>query len=160
MMFVMLLFAWSNSWAEGLPAAASGGPVILTVSGNLAGSVPVTFTLKELQALKSRTFRVQHDWSDTPHTYKGPLLSAVLEHAGARGDSLRLTALNEYFVDIDRAFVKRWQPILAWQEDGRTMRVRNKGPLWLMTPLDSDPVLREPDNVSRLIWQLSDIEVR
>lgn len=154
----MLLFAGSNAWAQDVPAAQ--GPVILTVSGKLAGGQPVQFTLNQLQALESRTMTVEHDWSDEAHTYKGPLLSAVLEHVEATGNSLRLVALNEYFVDIEQGFVHKWQPILAWQEDGRTMRIRNKGPLWLMTPLQESHELRTPANVSKLIWQLSGIEVR
>lgn len=159
-MLVALLFAGSNTWADGMPTAAGNGPVILTVSAGAGGNQTVQFSLEDLQALESRSYRVQHDWSNTPHTYHGPLLSAVLRKAGIEGGTYRLTALNEYFIDLEAPFVDRYQPILAWQEDGRKMRVRNKGPLWLMTPLHMYPELSEPKNVSRLIWQLSDIKVQ
>jgi len=159
-MLIALLCAGSNVWAKDLPKAADTGPVILTVLNKQAPERPVSFTLSELQALESRTFTLTHDWSDGPHTYKGPLLSAVLAKAGTSGRIVKLRALNEYFIEIERTFIDKYQPILAWQEDGRTLSVRSKGPLWLLTPLHKYPELSEPANVSKLIWQLSTIEVR
>lgn len=159
-MFIALLFAGSNVLAQDVPAATQDGPVILTISGALNSNKAATFTLKQLQSLTSHSFTLTHDWTDTPRTYTGPLLSEVLKKAGASGQSLKLVALNDYFVDVDMAFVDKYQPILAWQEDGKRMRVRNKGPLWLMTPLHRYPELSDPAHVSKLIWQLNSIEVR
>lgn len=159
-MLIALLFAGGNVWAKDLPVAADTGPVILTVMNSGAPEERVQFTLRDLKALESRTFTLTHDWSDGPHTYKGPLLSAVLAEAGASGNTVKLRALNEYFIEIERPFIDKYQPILAWQEDGRTLSIRSKGPLWLLTPLHKYPELGEPANVSKLIWQLSTIEVR
>ncbi len=159
-MLIALLCAGSNVWAEDLPVAAEPGPVILTVVNSVAESKRYQFTLQDLQSLESHTFTLTHDWSDSPHRYTGPLLSAVLEKAGMKGTTVKLRALNEYFIEIQRPFIEKYQPILAWQEDGLTLSIRNKGPLWLMTPLHQYPELNEPANVSKLIWQLSTIEVR
>lgn len=155
---ITLLFAGGNTWAEGVPTAVGEGPVILTISDTQGRQVQ--FTLSGLQQLENHKYRVKHDWSDTAHTYQGPLLSAVLKQAGIQGDNYRLTALNEYFIDLEAGFISQYEPILAWSEDGKKMRVRNKGPLWLMTPLHKYEELAEPKNVSRLIWQLSDIKVQ
>lgn len=157
---IALLCAGSNVWAEDLPVAAEKGPVILTVVSGVANGEQYPFTLQDLQSLESRTFTLTHDWSDSPHRYTGPLLSAVLEKSGMKGGVVKLRALNEYFIEIQRPFIDKYQPILAWQEDGVTLNIRNKGPLWLMTPLHQYPELSEPANISKLIWQLSTIEVR
>ena len=84
-MFIALLFAGSNVLAQDVPAATQDGPVILTISGALNSNKAATFTLKQLQSLTSHSFTLTHDWTDTPRTYTGPMLSEVLEKAGEDG---------------------------------------------------------------------------
>ncbi len=50
--------------------------------------------------------------------------------------------------------------ILAWQDDGMTMRVRDKGPLWFILPLDQHPELRRSEFTDMMIWQLSAIDIQ
>ncbi|MBY4677131.1 hypothetical protein [Marinobacterium arenosum] len=136
---------------------------ILTVSGLIQHTRDgggATFDLPELRNLPSDTFKLQTAWSDQPHVYHGPLLSAVLEEAGARGQRLYMRALNDYTTELDVDFVNRYQPILAWKKDGHVMKVRDKGPLWLLFPLHRNPELNTSDNNFKMIWQLSHIEVR
>lgn len=139
------------------------GKVILTVTGNIENTqngVAAEFDLEQLQQLTSDTFRLQTRWTNQAHEYHGPLLSAVLKKVGAKGSSLRLTALNDYTIEIQTAYVEKYQPILAWRDDGETMSVRNKGPLWLILPLDKYPELKTEENTGNMIWQLSHIEIR
>ncbi|MBY4678045.1 hypothetical protein [Marinobacterium arenosum] len=161
LMLSLVLLAGSVAVADTLPAPE--GRVVLTLSGLISHSQDgqrAMFDLVQLRELPSDTFELQTEWTDRPHVYKGPLLSAVLERVGAKGKTLYLRALNDYTVDLDVDFVHRYQPILAWQDDDRTMTVRNKGPLWLVLPLHRFPELTTPENSSRMIWQLSTIEVR
>ncbi|WP_299178568.1 hypothetical protein [uncultured Neptuniibacter sp.] len=140
----------------------SEGKVILTVTGKiLHGNYgnSARFNLEQLQSLKSQTLKLQTRWSDRIHEYHGPLLSAVLEHVGATGNTLRLTALNDYTIDIERAYIEKYQPILAWRDDNQIMSVRNKGPLWLILPLDKYPELNTEENTGKMIWQLTHIEI-
>ena len=50
-------------------------------------------------------------------------------------------------------------PIVAYRMDGETMSVRDKGPLWIVYPYDSDADYRTEVIYSRSIWQLDRIEV-
>ena len=143
--------------------ANSNGKIILTISGKIQSTQDgqqAKFDLKQLQKLPSDTFTLQTRWDSDVHKYHGPLLSAVLKEVGIQGKQLRLRALNDYTIDVDVAYIEKYQPILAWQVDGKTMSVRNKGPLWLLLPHDKYPELNDEVHTGRMIWQLSHIEVR
>ena len=50
--------------------------------------------------------------------------------------------------------------ILAMQADGTRLSIRDKGPIWLMYPVDDFPELQDPKYNLRLIWQLTVMELR
>ncbi|MBL4917413.1 molybdopterin-dependent oxidoreductase [Tabrizicola sp. DMG-N-6] len=103
-------------------------------------------------------------WTDGPQQFRGPLLRDVLELAGAgegvlQGRELRMTAMNEFQVDIPASDAWDFRPILAREMNGRTMRIRDKGPIWLIYPRDDIAALQNPVIDERWIWQLVDITV-
>lgn len=158
---ILMLGAVAPLAAETLPEPQ--GKVILSVKGKIGHSQDgetARFDLQQLQQLDSATFRMQTRWSDEPHEYHGPRLQALLKAVDAQGDTLRLTALNDYSVDIDRAYINQYNPILAWRQDGRILRVRDKGPLWLLLPVHKYPSLNEGEHATKMIWQLKSIEIR
>ncbi|SEQ01969.1 hypothetical protein SAMN03080615_00041 [Amphritea atlantica] len=158
-----LLACWAVSLSvAGAPLPQPTGPVILSISGkieNTQDGQTAALDLSLLQSLQSDTFRLKTRWSDSIHNYHGPLLSAVLRYVGAQGDHIRLTALNDYSVEFERQYMDSYEPILAWREDGEQLSVREKGPLWLMLPLDKYHELNSEINTGRMIWQLSKIEI-
>ena len=50
-------------------------------------------------------------------------------------------------------------PIIAYRLNGDRMSVRDKGPLWVVYPYDSDQVYQTEVIYSRSIWQLYRIDV-
>lgn len=147
------------AFADSLPEPT--GRVILTVSGNVtqgqtAGEAK--YDLKMLQALPQTTYKMTTRWHDSEHTFVGPLLKDVIDSAGARAKKFNLIALNDYLIDIEYDYIKQYQPILAWQDNGKKMRVRDKGPLWLILPQHLYPELNSEDNTGKMIWQLHRIE--
>lgn len=159
---LLTLFAISHSAsAESIPQPI--GPVILTITGkiqNTQNGNTIRLDLNQLKALRSDTFNLQTRWSDTVHSYHGPLLTAVLKYVGAQGSHLQLTALNDYTTEINQNYIDKYEPILAWEEDGRQLSVREKGPLWLLLPNDKFPELNAEVHSGRMIWQLSQIEIK
>jgi hypothetical protein len=63
-------------------------------------------------------------------------------------------------VDIPVADAANPQVIVAYRMNGETMRVRDKGPLWLIYPLSSDPSLQAEATHSKMIWQIKALEIR
>lgn len=147
--------------AENLPQPT--GKVILSITGKITHTQDgesAHFDLASLQQIDSDTFNLHTRWSDRIHEYHGPLLSALLEKVGANGDRLHLTALNDYSITLERDYIEKYQPILAWRDDGKKMSVRDKGPLWLLLPHDKYPELNSESNTGNMIWQLRRIEIK
>ncbi len=148
----------------GMAQATPQGPVILKVTGNLdpadAADGEVLFDMAMIQALPQHEVVTSNPWVDKPHKYVGPKLADVLTEVKANGKSITLTALNSFQIRINWDKVKQYDPILAWQDDGMTMRVRDKGPLWFILPLDPHPELRRSEFTDMMIWQLSAIDIQ
>lgn len=141
----------------------AGPPVVLTISGRLHGGdghSPVHFTLDQLARLPQHEIRTSTPWHTGQPVFRGALLREVLATAGARCQELRLTALNDFRVDIPADEARRYDVILAHLINGRTLGVRDKGPLFLMYPFDRRPELRNSVYYSRCIWQLRHIRCR
>ena len=148
----------------GMAQATPQGPVILKVTGNLdpadAADGEVLFDMAMIQALPQHEVVTSNPWVDKPHKYVGPKLADVLTEVKANGKSITLTALNSFQIRINWDKVKQYDPILAWQDDGVTMRVRDKGPLWFILPLDQYPELKRSEFTDMMIWQLSGIDIQ
>ncbi|HKX42208.1 MAG TPA: hypothetical protein VJO99_13705 [Burkholderiaceae bacterium] len=138
---------------------APTGKVILTVESKPDGR-KVDFDLAMLEKLPQRSFTTQTPWYPTPRTFTGPLLRDVLAAAGASGEQLRLIALNDYKVSMPAADSRKFDVILARLLDGQPMPVRDKGPLFVIYPYDSNPELRSEMYFNRSAWQLRTIEVQ
>ncbi|WP_068977443.1 MULTISPECIES: molybdopterin-binding oxidoreductase [Aeromonas] len=145
-------------------AEALTGPVILKVSGNIKSTDEVDgkvlFDLAKLQALPQHEVLTGNPWVDKPHRYRGPKLADLLASVGASGKTVILTALNSFQISIEWDKVAKYDPILAWQDDGVVMRVRDKGPIWFMLPLDQYPELKRSEYTDMMIWQLDSIDIQ
>ena len=153
----------SAAWALGpRPARAAGEPV-LVISGRLRlpnGGDRATFDMAALAQMPQTSFSTRTPWYDSARRFTGPLLRDLLAAVGAEGDTLRLTALNDYRVDLPMEDVQRYDVVLARLLDGAPMGVRDKGPLFVVYPFDAHPELNRAVYYSRSVWQLSEIEVR
>ncbi len=145
------------------PSRAAKRP-FLTVSGRLqrtndpAGQ-GYAFSAEEFLALPQRDITTATIWTPTAR-FTGPALADVLAHVQARAETIRLSALNDYSVDVPWADLERFAPILAHSRDGRRMGVAKYGPLWLMYPRDQFPAeLGGRLAASRFIWQVRAIKV-
>ncbi|MGY9046416.1 hypothetical protein P775_25810 [Puniceibacterium antarcticum] len=155
---VMTVFTAIAATAQALPAPA--GPVILTVSGDIdVTNVDDTaqFDLAMLNAMDSTTFSTSTIWTKGTRSFKGVPLNVLVESLGIEGETLRATAVNDYAIDIPISDAVQNGPILAYEMDGRTMTLRDKGPLWLVYPYDLNANYRTEVIYSRSIWQLDRI---
>ena len=118
------------------------------------------FSLDELKAFEQFEFVTTNNFVDGPVSFRGPRVRDVLEEAGAplRGAAL-LTAANDYSVQVDLAEFSDYGVIFALEADGKALSRRDKGPIWLMYPIDDHETLQVPATNSRLIWQLVRLDV-
>ena len=152
---------WSHGVAHALDAPTSA--VVLTLSGQLRSpneGAQAQFDMPMLERLPQTSFSTHTPWYAQPRQFTGPLLRDVLRAAGAHGTLLRARALNDYRVDIPFQDAQRYDIVVARLLDGTPMPVRDKGPLFVVYPFDSQPELRNAVYYSRSAWQLRSIEVR
>ncbi|MCB1426675.1 MAG: molybdopterin-dependent oxidoreductase [Zhengella sp.] len=140
-------------------ALASDDTIILTVTGTASGE-PVEFDRGELRALEQRSATMETPWTEGQVTFEGPLLAAVLKAAGAEGKTVVLKALNDYSAEIPMEDATEMPSMLAMAMNGKDMTVREKGPLFLIYPFDTNPELYNEKYFSRSVWQIHEIEVR
>lgn len=146
----------------GQAPAAPKGKVILTVTGAiLRRNAPEGMQFDEamLEALPQGQFKGATPWTSGVVSFEGPLFSAVIDMAGVNGTTLRATALNDYAVEIPVSDVRAHPVILATRRDGKVMAVRDKGPIWVIYPMDKTPALQTETTYNRSIWQLKTIHV-
>jgi hypothetical protein len=117
------------------------------------------FDIPMLEALAGRTREMETPWTKGKISFTGPFLRSILAAAGAHGSRLRVVALNDYAADVPMEDATKLDTILATRMDGKLMSVREKGPLFMIYPFDTDAALFNEKYFSRSVWQIKQIEV-
>ena len=146
--------------AHALPSP--DGRVILTVSGRIGtfnGAAIARFDRSMLEALGTRAFTTTTPWYDHPVKFEGVSMAKLMEAVRCVGDTIICTALNDYETRIPVSDFTAFDVLLAMKHDGEYMAVRDKGPLFIVYPYDSNPVLRNQRYYGRSAWQLSRLTV-
>ncbi len=134
------------------------GTPVLTVTGKLKSGAQIDLTMAELRALPKAQIKTTTPWHDGEQTFEGVPLAALIEHLGAKGQMLQVTALNKYKTEIPVSDVSHG-PILAYLRNGEPMSVRDKGPLFVIYPYDRNPELKSERYFSRSAWQVRSIAI-
>jgi hypothetical protein len=156
-----ILTAANLSGAASLPAPTD--KPILTISGK------ITVTNKEgtaefdramLEALGETSFSTTTPWYKEPVKFEGVPLAKLMDAVGATGDRIVSIALNDYSAEMPVEDARKFGVILALKRDGEYMSVRDKGPLFIIYPFDSNPDLKAQKYYSRSVWQVARIEIK
>lgn len=147
---------------SGLLASPAYPPNRPALSVELGDGKTLSFTLSELQEMPKRVFTTHEPNKHAAIEWTGVNLSFLLTHLKISPNSyssLRLEALNNYSVVIPREDIQRFDPIIAYLRDGRSMPISEFGPLYLIYPFDLYPELNVQVYFNRSIWQLSKISL-
>ena len=130
------------------------GPIILTVSGNVANpsrgpvgesdkffnynevafDAAAQFDYAALQGIGMATIKADFPMGGEVHEYQGPLLGDVLAAAGATGSTVTVKALDGYQVDLDLAEAVANGAVIALKRDGMPFALGDYGPTHLVFP--------------------------
>lgn len=136
------------------------GPVILTVSGQIG--VPngeAQFDRAGLESLGLHHLKTQTYWTEGVQDFEGILLRDLLRAVGAHGTVALMQALNDYSIEIPLSDAGSFDVLIAIKINGADMSIRDKGPLWLIYPIDQHPELDRKTTADKMIWQLSKITI-
>ena len=78
---------------------------------------------------------------------------------GPDAETVDAVALNDYRAEIPATDFAAYGPILATRVDGTPLRVRDKGPLWVVYPWSANPQIDNIEFHSRSIWQVKTLVV-
>jgi hypothetical protein len=135
---------------------------LLTISSDttlIDGNLTLELDRAALMALPATTFETSTIWTDGVHSFTGVSLADLAAEFSMENGQFFATAINDYTVEIPFSDAVESGPIIAYLMDGEEMSVRDKGPLWVIYPYDSDADYRSEVIYSRSIWQLDRLEI-
>jgi hypothetical protein len=119
-----------------------------------------SYTLEEMLAMPQTKVVTKNDYVDEVTTFEGPSLRSILEQMDIGPEAtLKMLALNDFSSEAPAADAYNYDVILAVLLNGETMSVREKGPIWVIYPMDENPELQDDSYNGRLAWQLKSISV-
>lgn len=157
---IIVLCLAAPVWSTNLPSPS--GRVVLTVSGEIAhknqGDV-AAFDQDMLEALEWQTIETFTYYTEGLQRFSGPTLASLLAELDITDGVLRAVALDDYSVDIPVSDLQEHEILLAVRHNDVKMRVRDRGPIWIIYPADSVGDIGD-SHMRRSIWQLKHIQVR
>jgi hypothetical protein len=164
-LFVMLsgviAFAVLGAAASSLPAP--GSEILLTVDGDIAytnAPYEARFDRTLLEDLGLTKLRTWTPWTEGEPEFEGIRAAALLRAVGARGTRVRALARNDYAVTIPVSDFHSWPVLIAMRMNGQPLRLRDRGPLWIVYPWSDFRELDGPESRARSIWQLVRLTVQ
>jgi len=138
------------------------GKIVLTISGKI-GMFNVGNTAKfdreMLEALGWSSLTTSTPWYDVPVTFAGVRMEKLMRTVRADGEAVIAGSLNDYETRIPTSDFTRFDVLLALKRNGEYMPVREKGPLFIVYPYDSESELKSQKYYSRSAWQLARLVV-
>lgn len=86
-------------------------------------------------------------------------MKKIMDTVRAKGSILNVTALNVYTTIIPIEYFQKYNVILAIKMNGKYMRVRDKGPLFIIYPYESKQELDNQFYYSRSAWQINKMNI-
>lgn len=150
-----------------MPAGAACLPApsdkpILTIDGKIGCAGPdgaAKFDRAMLERIGWSAIETATPWYSGAMKFEGVPMVALLKLVGASGTKLTAVALNDYTTEIPISDFTQHKPILALKRNGDYMPVKDKGPLFIVYPYDSDPELKSQKFYSRSAWQVARLTV-
>jgi hypothetical protein len=160
-------------------AAAAGGPVLLTVTGDVANAnrgpvdpaqdklfvfnsvtfdKAMEFDLETLEALPQASVKADFPMGGAVVEFTGPLLADVLAAAGASGEKVTVQAMDGYAVEVPAAELVEKGAVVALARDGKPLGIGGFGPTQIVFPRAEREDLKGM-NDDWWIWQIYHIKV-
>ncbi|MFT6557467.1 MAG: hypothetical protein ACJAYR_001325 [Sneathiella sp.] len=139
-------------------------PVLLEISGNITQSnsdgSKALIDRSLLTSLPRTKIDTMTPWTDGRTVFEGVLVRDLLDLVGADGKTVQAIAINDYMVEIPMEDFVKYDVIVADHKNGDTMSIRDKGPLWIIYPWNTNPELVNEVYHSRSIWQLRKLVIK
>lgn len=113
------------------------------------------FSLPDIERLGTYRLYTETFWPGEGGNYEGVLLKDLLATVNIEGvDAILVEAIDGYAQSLPRRDWERWPTLVATRKEGQPMTVRNKGPLRIIFPMESDPELQNRDMGAHWVWMI------
>ncbi len=155
---IFMLASLPVASAQNVASRSTTAPVILTITG-LAGAPAMISRWQISRSCRKRKSAPPHPWHDGVQHFEGVSLQVLMESLKLTGANAQVVALNRYRTTIPTKDFSDHKPILAYRRNGAAMEVREKGPLFVIYPYDTNAALKNDTYFSRSAWQVRSISV-
>nr|WP_280637757.1 MULTISPECIES: molybdopterin-dependent oxidoreductase [unclassified Shimia] len=90
-------------------------------------------------------------------TFTGTPMSALLRYLDIETGTFVAFALNDYSIEIPLSDARKYQVLLALEHNGQAMRIRDRGPIWIIYPTTKSDSL-DVNAERRMVWQLKQLD--
>jgi hypothetical protein len=146
---VFLLLSWLSLYAN-------GGDMSVVVEGKIENSTSVRLTPRQIE----KTFRIfkaniYNPWEKKSAHYEGVLLDQFAKKlASTSVQRVRLKAIDDYEVSLDRTMWQKERILLVTKINGKYLSVKEKGPM-LIVFVDYDD--SKAKNLHLWMWMIKQI---
>ncbi len=125
------------------------------------GKVLLELTESSLEKFKKDGFKATAPWYKQTHQFDGISFADVLTKAGVSAkETLVVVAWDKYKIEMPASDVFETNVILATHIDGKRFELKDKGPFFIMYPMDDKPKYKDPTYFNRSVWQIKEIRVK
>ncbi|EGU43426.1 hypothetical protein VII00023_16380 [Vibrio ichthyoenteri ATCC 700023] len=138
-------------------AVVFGSPLKIKLSDQ---SVIYTDTDTLLREFETETFETQLPWFEDVRQFTGIPVAKIVERYGNQNTfAVTFSALNDYSATTTIEDINNFDPIIAISINNQPIRVRHKGPYWMVFNLDKYPEINNTTYHSQMVWQIDEIVI-
>ena len=159
---VLIVAGWGTTATRADTLPAPTGRVILEVTGAITQTtVPgkAQFDRATLDAMAVATLETSTPWTKGVQRFEGFPLATLLKTVGATGTSIKAIALNDYSAVLPIGDSVASGAFVVVRQDGKPLSVRDRGPLWIVFPYDSDSRLTTDAYLNRSVLQIKELMI-
>lgn len=111
-----------------------------------------------LKEFDTQAFSTHLPWFANSYRFAGiPVTELIKRYGNNETYAITFAALNDYQATISVNDIKKYSPIMALTMNGKEMRVRHKGPYWMIFNLDQFPEIDNADYHAKMVWQIDEL---
>lgn len=160
---IALVLTWFVGSVQAGELPAPEGRVVLKITGAIANTTDgkaAHFDIAMLKAMSRATISTSTPWTQGVVDFAGVPLKELMSVVEVKGSQAKVTALNDYSVTMTIADLVDTGAILAYEIGGKALSIREKGPLWIIFPFDSNERYQTDAYWSKSVWQVRDMAIK
>ena len=122
---------------------------------------PLALTYADIRAkFATSRFSTSLPWLKEQNEFSGFKVSELLQYLKLdKVTSVTFSALNDYRSTTSIEDIIQYEPIIAYKINGKTLKIRDKGPYWLVFNLDKHPQISTDQYFDKMVWQINRITI-